>query len=59
VRRASVASFGFESINRGVSKAVQGAGEGLRATQSGYLNWNVAGIVIAGIAVLLALLLGG
>jgi NADH-quinone oxidoreductase subunit L len=59
VRRASVASFGFESINRGVSKAVQGAGEGLRATQSGYLNWNVAGIVIAGSAVLLALLLGG
>ncbi len=58
-RRAAVAGFGFESINRGISRAVQGAGESLRATQSGFLNWNVAGIVMAAIAVLLALLLGG
>jgi NADH-quinone oxidoreductase subunit L len=58
-RRAAEAGFGFEAINRGVVKAVEGAGEGLRATQSGVLNWNVAAIVIAVIAVLLAVALGG
>jgi NADH-quinone oxidoreductase subunit L len=58
-RRVAEAGFGFESINRAVVKGVQGAGEGLRATQSGILNWNVAAIVLAVIAVLLALVLGG
>ena len=33
-------------------KAVQGTGEGLRVTQSGLLNWNVAAIVIAVVVVL-------
>jgi NADH-quinone oxidoreductase subunit L len=59
VRRVAQAGFGFESVNRGVVKATQGAGEGLRATQSGILNWNVAAIVMAVIAVLLAVILGG
>ncbi len=59
LRGAARAGFGFESINRGVSKAMEGAGEGLRATQSGILNWNVAAIVMAVIAVLLAVILGG
>ncbi|HUJ73455.1 MAG TPA: proton-conducting transporter membrane subunit, partial [bacterium] len=58
-RRVAQAGFGFESINRGVMKATQGAGEGLRVTQSGLLNWNVAAIVMAVIAVLLAVILGG
>jgi hypothetical protein len=58
-RRIAEAGFGFEAINRGIVKGVQGAGEGLRATQSGILNWNVAAIVLAVIAVLLALVLGG
>jgi NADH-quinone oxidoreductase subunit L len=58
-RRAAEAGFGFEAINRGVSNAVQGMGEGLRATQTGILNWNIAAIVIAVIAVLAAVALGG
>jgi NADH-quinone oxidoreductase subunit L len=55
VRRAAEAGYGFEAINRGIVKGVQGAGEGLRTTQSGLLNWNVAAIVMAVIAVLCAL----
>lgn len=58
-RRAAEAGFGFEAINRGIAGAVQGAGEGLRATQTGILNWNIAAIVMAVIAVLVALALGG
>jgi len=58
-RRAAEAGFGFEAINQGVIKAVQGAGEGLRATQTGILNWNIAAIVLAVIAVLAAVALGG
>ncbi len=54
-RRAAEAGYGFEAINRGVTGAVQAAGERLRATQSGLLNWNVAAIVMAVIAVLFAL----
>ena len=54
VRRAADAGYGFEAINRGVVKAVQGTGEGLRVTQSGLLNWNVAAIVMAVIVVLCA-----
>jgi len=58
-RRAAETGFGFEALNRGVLKAVQGAGEGLRATQTGILNWNIAAIVIAVIAVLVAVAVGG
>ena len=58
-RRAAEAGFGFEVINRGVIKAVQGTGEGLRATQTGILNWNIAAIVMAVVAVLVAVALGG
>ena len=52
VRRAVEAGYGFESVNRGVVKAMQGTGEGLRVTQSGLLNWNVAAIVMAVVVVL-------
>jgi NADH-quinone oxidoreductase subunit L len=55
VRQAADAGYGFEAINRGISRGVQGTGEGLRATQSGLLNWNVAAIVMAVIVVLCAL----
>ena len=54
VRRAADAGYGFEAINRGISRAVQETGEGLRVTQSGLLNWNVAAIVMAVIVVLCA-----
>jgi NADH-quinone oxidoreductase subunit L len=60
LRRAADAGYGFESINRGISRAVEGTGEGLRVTQSGLLNWNVAAMVIAVIVVLgVVLLVGG
>jgi NADH-quinone oxidoreductase subunit L len=59
MRRLVEGGFGFEALNRGVVNAVQGAGEGLRVTQSGLLNWNVAAIMMAVVAVLLALVLGG
>jgi NADH-quinone oxidoreductase subunit L len=57
LRRAAESGYGFEAVNRGISKGVLGTGEGLRVTQSGLLNWNVALIVVAAIAVLGALLL--
>jgi NADH-quinone oxidoreductase subunit L len=59
LRRAADAGYGFEAINRGVMKAVQGTGEGLRVTQSGLLNWNVGAMVIAVIVLLGVLLLFG
>ena len=55
LRRAADAGYGFEAINRGVSRGIQGTGEGLRATQSGLLNWNVAAIVMAVVVVLCVL----
>jgi hypothetical protein len=57
LRRAAEAGYGFEAINRGIMKAVQGSGEGLRVTQSGLLNWNVGAMVIAVIVVMAVVLL--
>jgi NADH-quinone oxidoreductase subunit L len=59
LRRAADAGYGFESVNRGIVKAIQETGEGLRVTQSGLLNWNVGAIVLAVIAVLFAVWLVG
>jgi NADH-quinone oxidoreductase subunit L len=59
VRRGAEAGLGFELINRAITGGVQKAGESLRATQSGLLNWNVLGIVVAVVAVLAALAIGG
>ena len=55
LRRAADAGYGFEAVNRGISRGIQGTGEGLRVTQSGLLNWNVAAIVMAVIVVLCVL----
>lgn len=46
LRKASVNSFGFEAVNRGIVKATQATGEGLRATQTGLLSWNVLAILV-------------
>ncbi len=59
VRRGAEAGLGFESINRGITSSVQWAGESLRATQSGLLNWNILGIVLAVVIVLAVLAVGG
>ncbi|MGA2764263.1 MAG: NADH-quinone oxidoreductase subunit L [Spirochaetia bacterium] len=58
-RRTAEAGLGFESINRGITRAVQWSGERLRVTQSGILNWNVAAIVFAVVVVLAVLAAGG
>jgi NADH-quinone oxidoreductase subunit L len=55
LRRAAEAGYGFEAVNRGIARGIQETGEGLRATQSGLLNWNVAAIVMAVIVVLCVL----
>jgi len=52
---AASSSYGFEAINRGVVEVAQKAAEKLRGSQTGLLNWNVAGIVAA-LVVVLALL---
>lgn len=51
-------SFGFEAINRGVVRATVQSAEALRVTQTGVLNWNVAGIVGGLIVVLIVLAAG-
>ncbi len=58
VGKAAASSFGFEAINRGVVNAVQWTGEALRVTQTGLLNWNIFGILLA-LVVILAILLRG
>ncbi|MBI5567028.1 MAG: hypothetical protein HY870_19170, partial [Chloroflexi bacterium] len=51
-------SFGFEAINRGVVRATVQSAEAPRLTQTGLLNWNVAGI-IGGLIVVLIVLVAG
>jgi NADH-quinone oxidoreductase subunit L len=58
VGKAAAASFGFEDINRAVVNSAQSAGEGLRATQTGLLHWNVAELLLAMIIVLALLAIG-
>ena len=51
-------SSGFEAINRGVVRVTTQSAETLRLTQTGVLNWNVAGIVGGLIVVLIVLAAG-
>jgi NADH-quinone oxidoreductase subunit L len=51
-------SFGFEWINRQVSAGVRSASDGLSYTQTGQLNWNVAGILLGLVVLMLLLFLG-
>jgi NADH-quinone oxidoreductase subunit L len=50
--------FGFEPVNRWIAKTVQHGAEALRGTQTGLLQWNIAGI-LAGLVVILAVLVAG
>jgi len=52
---ATESSFGLETANRLIVTAVQKAGAFLQRTQTGQLNWNVAGIAFGLIAVLIIL----
>jgi NADH-quinone oxidoreductase subunit L len=56
--RMATNSFGFEAINRGVVRVTQNTAEALRVTQTGLLSWNVAGIAIGLIVVLIVLAWG-
>ncbi len=58
VQVAAENSFGFEAINRGIVRGVSGLAEALRGLQTGQLNWNVFGILVALILVLAVLLIG-
>ncbi len=58
IGKAAANSFGFEAINQGVVQFTRDSAEVLRNTQTGYLSWNVAGI-IAGLVIVLALLIWG
>jgi NADH-quinone oxidoreductase subunit L len=50
--------YGFEWLNRLIIRWTLRAGEGLRATQTGQVNWNMVGIVGA-LVIVLAILAGG
>ena len=56
--RMATNSFGFEAINRGIVRVTQTTAEALRVTQTGLLSWNVAGIAIGLIVVLVILAWG-
>jgi NADH-quinone oxidoreductase subunit L len=51
-------SFGFEWVNRQVVAAVRASSDGLSYTQTGQLNWNVAGILLGLVVLMLLLFLG-
>jgi len=57
--KAAKASFGFEEINRAVLNLAGRTAESLRKTQTGYLNLNIAGILIGLIIVMAVLVWGG
>jgi len=44
--------FGFEDLNRWVVKTINNAADSLRILQTGQLNWNMVGIIIGTIAIL-------
>jgi NADH-quinone oxidoreductase subunit L len=58
IRWASENSFGFEAINNSIVRITNSMAEGLRNTQTGYLNWNVFGILAAVIVIFVILAVG-
>lgn len=57
--RAATAGFGFERFNARVVAGAQAAASALQTTQTGQLNWNLAGIVLGLAGVLILLAIGG
>ncbi|HVO70558.1 MAG TPA: proton-conducting transporter membrane subunit, partial [Aggregatilineaceae bacterium] len=55
IGEAAAADFGFEWLNRRVVSLVRGMSELLSQTQTGQLNWNLAGIVLGLILVVVFL----
>ncbi len=56
--RAMTHDFGFEWINRRIVDGTRATADALRVTQTGYVNWNVLGILGGMIVVLVVLALG-
>jgi NADH-quinone oxidoreductase subunit L len=56
--RAASSDFGFEWINRQIVEWTQYAANALRTTQTGYVSWNVVGIIGGLVLVLIILALG-
>lgn len=57
--RAATAGFGFERLNAYVMAGAQAAASALQTTQTGQLNWNLAGIILGLAGVLIFLAIGG
>jgi len=55
---AAQRSFGFEAVNRAVAATIAAAGEDLRATQTGLLNWNILAILGGLLFVIFVLVVG-
>ena len=55
----SESMFGFEPVNLWLTKIVQNGAEALRGTQTGLLQWNIAGILSGLLIILVVLVLGG
>ncbi len=58
IASAASRSFGFEWINQEVALVTRGSAESLSVTQTGYLSWNLVGIIGGLIAVLIVLTWG-
>jgi NADH-quinone oxidoreductase subunit L len=58
LKPAVASGLGFEWVNRQVSGLTRGAAALLQHTQTGQLNWNVAGI-LAGLVIILLILVRG
>ena len=58
LQHAAAQGFGFEWLARRPAQLIQAAAAALQQTQSGQLNWNVAGMVI-GLIIVLAIVAGG
>ncbi|MBN1679542.1 MAG: NADH-quinone oxidoreductase subunit L [Anaerolineae bacterium] len=58
VAQAAANDFGFEWINRQIVTWTRAGADALRTTQTGYLSWNVLGIVGGVVMVLIILVLG-
>lgn len=58
IAHAAAADFGFELVNRRAVSWTQAAATALRVTQTGQLNWNIAGIV-GGLVIVLAIVMWG
>ncbi len=56
---AASADFGFEWLNRAILRGAVAAGQALRRTQTGWVNWNLAGMAGGLVLVLAVVALGG